>query len=282
MLLYARLALRTLAAGANDHRADEMFLATGAMFGVVGAMWDLVALAPAISGGTLVDADADRAAIAALLLGFVAAHVIGVSLRVAPAFIAAAPARDRTVAIAVVFWMAGVTLTTVGGPIGPLVLLVTAAVLVRAIGAFARGVALRAVPPAARVVRLAFRGAYAWLLVGLALIAAGAIPDAPAAIATAGRHALALGFLTQIVFGVGSRLIPALTGGNPLPTSAVRAAIVLVNVAALLRVALEIVGPSTTLAAALLPLSGPLALAALAVFAAAAVRTVRSAFRPFA
>ena len=112
---------------------------------------------------------------------------------------------------------------------------------------------------------------------GVALIAAGSIVDAPLALSTAGRHALALGFMTQIVFGVGSRLIPAVTGGRALSTTAVRAAIVLVNVAAVLRVPFELVGPSTTVAAIALAASGPIALAALLVFAAAAARTVRSA-----
>lgn len=276
MLLYARLALRTLASGASDHRADELFLGMGAAFGVVGAMWQLVALAPAVAGARTVDPSADGAAIAVLLLGFVAAHVVGVSLRVAPAFIGAAPAPGGMVTIAAGGWAAGVTLTALGGPLGPAVLLATAAVLVRAIP-FGRGAAVRPVPPHARAVRLAFRGAYAWLLVGLALLTLGAA-GAPAAVSTAGRHAVALGFLTQIVFGVGSRLIPALTGGNALALPAVRGAILTVNVAAALRVVGEIAGPSTLPAAALLGLSGPLALAALLVFAGAAARSVRSAF----
>jgi len=279
MLVYARLALGTLARGTNPHRPDELFLAAGAMFGVVGAMWTLVALAPAITGGPVLDPDADRAAIVALLLGFVASHVIGVSLRVAPAFIAAPPASPRLVTVAAAAWVTGVILATLGGPWGPLVLLGTAAVLVRAIGPFGRSIAVREVPAPARLVRLAFRGAYAWLIAGIALIAAGSIVDAPLALSTAGRHALALGFMTQIVFGVGSRLIPAVTGGRALSSTAVRAAIVLINVAAILRVPFELVGPSTTVTAIALAASGPIALAALLVFAAAAARTVRSALR---
>ncbi len=281
MLLFARLALRTLSAGTNEHRADELFLAIGAGFGVIGAMWDLVALAPAIAGGPVLDVGADRAAVAALLLGFVGAHIIGVSLRVAPAFIGAAPAPERVVRIAAAAWLVGVTLTTLGGPVGPLVLLATSAVLVRAIGPFRRGVAVRELSASARVVRVAFRGAYAWLVIGLALLGAAAVAGAPP-LATAGRHAIALGFLTQIVFGVGSRLIPALTGGKAFPLPAVRAAIVLINVATVLRAGLEIVDPSWALATVGLALAGPVALAALLVFAAAAARTVRSAFRPFA
>lgn len=279
MLVYARLTVGTLARGANPHRPDELFIGAGAMFGVIGAMWGLVALAPTIAGGPLLDADADRAAIAALLLGFVASHVIGVSLRVAPAFIAAPPASATLITAAAIAWAAGVVLATFGGPWGALVLLGTGAAVVRGIGAFGRSIAVRGVPASARLVRLAFRGAYFWLIAGIALTATGAAADAPLALSTAGRHAIALGFMTQIVFGVGSRLIPAVTGGRALSTTAVRAAIVLVNAAAALRVAFELIGPSTTAAAIALAASGPIALAAIVVFGAAAARTVRSALR---
>ncbi|MBI2325494.1 MAG: NnrS family protein [Chloroflexi bacterium] len=279
MLVYARLAIRTLAGGTNAHRADELFIGAGAVFGVIGAMWGLVALAPTLTGGATLDPDPDRAHIAALLLGFVSAHVIGVSLRVAPAFIAAPPASDRVIVGAVIAWAAGVTLATLGEPLGPVVLLGTALVLVRVIGPFGRSVAVRDVPAPARVVRLAFRGAYAWLVAGIALLAAGAIPGMPLGSEVAGRHAIALGFLTQIVFGVGSRLIPAVTGGRAPSVAAVRAAIVLANVAAALRVVFELVGPNVTGAAIALAASGPVALAALSVFGMAAAHSVRSALR---
>lgn len=274
MLLYARLALRVLASGDNAHRADELFLAMGAAFGVVGAMWNVVALAPAIAGAPVVDPDAERAAVAALLLGFVAAHVIGVSLRVAPAFVAAPPPRDRLVIGAAAAWAIGVAVTTIGGPVAPVLLLAAAVVVARSVVPVGRGIAVRPVPAHARVTRLAFRGAYAWLVIGLALLAAAAT-GAP--LGAAALHALGLGFLTQIVFGVGARLIPATTGGLALSLGPVRAALVLVNVAAGIRVAFEIVGPATTVASLLLASSGPLALAALLVFAGAAARSVRSA-----
>jgi uncharacterized protein involved in response to NO len=156
-------------------------------------------------------------------------------------------------------------------------LLLVAVPLARGIVPLGRSATARPIPAAARVTRLAFRGAYAWLIVGCALLAAAALGDDVGPVATAARHALALGFLTQIVFGVGSRLIPALSGGAALPLPAVRAAIVLVNAAAALRVIFEIVGPSTPPAAIALAASGPLALAALLVFASAAARSVRSA-----
>jgi hypothetical protein len=274
--LYARTVLGILTTGDNAHRADELFLGTGAVFGVVGAMWDLVALAPVIGGGIAVDPQADRAAIVALLLGFVGAHVIGVSLRVSPAFIGAQPARDRDVLALAVVWTAGVVASTLDAAVGPLLLLAAAVPLAAVIVPLGRGGAVRPLPPHARVARLAFGGAYAWLIVGLALLVAASSGDT-GPLATAARHALALGFLTQIVFGVGSRLIPAFTGGAALPLSAVRAAILLINAATALRVGFEIVGPTTTPAAIALASSGPLALAALLVFASAAARSVRSA-----
>lgn len=280
LLVYARTALGLLAGGENDHRPDELFLAVGAGFGVVGAMWSLVSLAPAIGGAALLDPVADRAAVTAMLLGFVASHIIGVALRVAPSFIAAPSSRPRAVAVAAATWLGGVTLTTFDVRLGPLALLAAGLVVAYEVGPFRRSAGRAPLPRPARTVRLAFRGAFAWLVVGLALLAAGTSPDAPAAVTTAARHALALGFLTPMVFGVGSRLIPALTGGDAMSPRVVRAALLVVNVAALLRTSLELVGTGIPGSAALLAASGPIALAALLLFASAAARTIRSAFIP--
>jgi hypothetical protein len=72
--------------------------------------------------------------------------------------------------------------------------------------------------------------------------------------------------------------VPALTGGRPIPLGVLRAALVLVNGATALRVTPELVGSGTTLTTVLLAVSGPLAFVAVAVFAAAVARSLRSAF----
>ena len=132
---------------------------------------------------------------------------------------------------------------------------------------------MRSLPPQARLSRLAFRAGFAWLIAGLVLFAlAGSVPGATAA----ARHALAIGFLMSMVVAVGSRLVPALTGGAAFPRRAVVVALTFTNIAALLRVAFEVVGPAGALTTTGLAVSGMLAYGALVVFAAAAARTVRS------
>lgn len=278
-VVYAGLVVGLLSSGENAHRPDELLIGAGAMWLPIGAAWGLVSFIPAMAGTPAADLAADASGVAALLFGFVGAHVLGVSLRVAPAFIAAPASSDRLVVAGALGWAAGVFLLTLGIGLGALVLLASGIALVYAIGVFRRRPAVREIPAPARVTRLAFRCSYAWLLVGLGLLVAGSVatPAALSGLTTAARHALALGFLMSIVFGVGSRLVPALTGGNALSLGAVRAALLLTNGAALLRVAFEIGGPTTTLASGALAVSGVLAYAAVLVFAGAAARSVRSA-----
>jgi uncharacterized protein involved in response to NO len=280
-LIYALTAIDVLAGGTSPHRADEVVIGAAIVWLPVGALWSFVSLTPVLAGATGADPVAGSAAVWALLLGAIGGHILGVSLRVAPAFIAAPLARDRSVVAGAVVWNAGVFAATLSLSAAPPLLLAGALLLVHAIGPFRRGNALREIPPPARVTRLAFRAGYAWLLIGLVLLALATLPPGPIVGATsAARHALALGFLMSIVFGVGARLIPALTGGIALPLGAVASALALTNAAALLRVVFELIGPVTALASAALAVSGLLAYAALLVFAAAAARSVLSVTRP--
>lgn len=280
-LLYAGIVLDILPRGENPHRADEVLIALGALWFPIGASWTFVSLMPAISGAAA--ADADAASVAALLLGFVASNVLGVSLRVAPAFIAAPLASARLIAAGAVLWYVGVFAATLSIGVAPLVLLAGGIVLVHAIGPFRASAAPQPLPAPARLTRLAFQAAYAWLVIGLVLLTLASPSPWPIIGASSGaRHALALGFLMSIVFGVGARLVPALTGGTALPLGSVRAAILLTNAAAVLRVTFELTGTAVPATGAALAASGVLAYAALVVFAFAAARSVRSAILGFA
>ena len=281
-LVYAAVVLRTLSLGSNAHRADEVLLAAAAAWFPIGLMWSFVALVPAMAGSALADGAAGDAATAALLLGFAGGHVIGVSSRVAPAFIAAPPASTRTILLAGAAWNLGVFGLVAGYAPAAWVALASAIALTWTIGPFRRGVGVAPLSAGARATRLAFRSAYAWLVVGLAMLALSALRGASFPEVSAARHALALGFLTLMVFGVGARLVPALSGGLPLPVPALRWAILLVNAAVALRVAIEATaGYGSGPVAAALGASALLAYAGLVIFAAAAARSVRSSVRSF-
>lgn len=272
LLIYALVAVDLLAGGESAHRADELVLGLAAVWTPVGALWSLVSLSAPL--GPAADPIAATAAVWALLLGSIGGHILGVSLRVAPAFIAAPTPPARLVLAGAVLWNAGVVGMTLALGLAPLALLAGALLIVRAVGPFRTTAALRPLPPPALLTRTAFRAGFAWLIAGLTLLAVAEV--VPGAV-TAGRHALALGFLMSMVVAVGARLVPALTGGLAFPRLAVIAALTLTNIAALLRVAFELTGPVSAIASAGLATSGLLAYAALVVFAFAAARTMRSA-----
>lgn len=277
--LYGGTAVAILARGEARRRADELILATGALWFPIGAAFGLAARLPLTGGAVATDPGLHAASVWALLLGFVTAHVVGVSLRVAPAFAGAAPAAPWVIVAGTVLWSAGVAammsaIAWAGGP-----LLAGAVLLARAVGVFRTPAVARPLPPAARLARLSFQVAFGWLVTAAAvLLAAGTMPWPLPGASSAARHALALGLLMTVVFAVGARLIPALTGGPLLGVRAVGAAIVLTNGAAALRVASEFGGPAGTAGQAL---SGVLAYASLVVFTIAAGRSAASTLRPF-
>ena len=282
-LVYARLVLGTLVAGDSEHRPDEILIALGALWFPLGLMWAFVALAPALAGAPAGDPVADGASVTALLLGFVASTVLGVSLRVAPAFVAAPPAPPRPVIAGAALWYAGLTVLPLWPQVAPLAILGGGLLLTWTVGVFRTSAAVQLLGAAARLTRLALRAGYLWLLFGLTLLALAAVASWPIGGATtAARHALALGFLMSVVFAVGARLIPALTGGRALPLAAVGAALALTNAAAVLRVGYELAGSTAPGAPAALAFSGLFAYAALLVFAVSAARSVRSAVSAFA
>jgi hypothetical protein len=127
-----------------------------------------------------------------------------------------------------------------------------------------------------RYVQLAFF----WLLAGLALLVAadlhwtvrGLTP--PHAYLGAVRHALTVGFMTTLILGVAQRLLPIL-GHTLLPwPRLVVPTLLLIAAGNLLRVLTELATPLGAAAFALMPFSAVLELAALALFAANALRTL--------
>src|SRR5581483_5119830 len=124
------------------------------------------------------------------------------------------------------------------------------------------------------------RTAYAWLLLTLGLGAALALrellwdvpPSASALVAE--RHALALGFLSLLIFGMASRIVPVF-GGVPLWRPRLLAPLYVVfNLGVALRVAGELMGNRDDLARGLVAVSGLLGFLGLALFALILWRTL--------
>jgi hypothetical protein len=122
------------------------------------------------------------------------------------------------------------------------------------------------------------RIAYVWLAVAALLGVAAAIWDRSGGIWGASRHALTVGFISTMVFGIGQRVLPAFCGMRVLFSPALMfAGLGLLNVGCLLRVTSE-VGAYEGYVQSLwpmLPVSAVTEMAAVTVFAANLLMTFR-------
>lgn len=231
------------------------FLAVG-----FGALWlallgNLVLCAATIRGGASAFAPGfDQADVDALLLGFALPIGMGFAARLLPIYLGTEVIADaplRALALACGLGAVARVAADLGG--GPTATILGDALLGAAgvafplfAGApFGRPRALRrADPPAlARAARLPnrlIRLAHGWLFfAGLLLLA-----DAGWTLATGAsplpwdaiRHALAAGYLTSLIFGVGARLLPGFAGRRPQPIPGLGLVAAATTLAALLRV----------------------------------------------
>jgi hypothetical protein len=125
--------------------------------------------------------------------------------------------------------------------------------------------------------------AYAWFLVALVFVPAWrALAEwsghgAPAVVLDFGRHAFALGFMTQMVFGVAMRVVPVFSGATLWSGRWRDASFYLLNAAVLTRsiqVCAEV--PRLQAVATYVWVSGVLGVAAFVAFAVNVVMTMRS------
>lgn len=229
--------------------------------------------------------------------GLMATFVFGVSLRVVPAFLSLPPARGN--AFAPLLWLltAGVALhlatgwaRAYSGRELPAALGYTATYLV-AVAALAFPLLLNVFRPSqpsdtadpwqgyAKLIR----SAYGWLVVAAALEIFFATRHltggAPANWLEAGaiRHILALGFVTQMIIGVGSRALPVFAGRRLYSRGLVDVSFVLINAAVLLRALPALTATGTwDQRYGLIGASGALGLLAVAAFAYNIARTARA------
>lgn len=122
--------------------------------------------------------------------------------------------------------------------------------------------------------------AFAWLIAGLLILtaaslrwAASGVPPSHSVVGAA-RHALAVGFMTTLILGVGQRLLPILGQTLLAWPRLVKPIFFLVQSGCLLRVTSELGTAFWPAAYAVMPYSVPLELTALALFAANCLRTL--------
>jgi hypothetical protein len=279
---FAIAALRILVSGRNPHRADELLIAVGVLLMPIAALLvTLATVAVAGAGSPVVDQAADDRALSTMLLGSLSIVIFGVWARVAPAFVAAPPARAGRLLTGAAIWLAGVLTLVAGWSIGAWLLLGGLSLITVALGVFGRSIAHQPLAEPARLTRLAVRSAFAWAFTGIALIVIaqlGTGSDGP--MISAARHALGLGFVTMMIYGVGSRALPAFLGRRLWSDRLQLATIALTDLAVALRVGLQSIGSTEPIANAAVGLSGLIAYAALVAFAINVARTVRGPAKP--
>ncbi|MEO6808267.1 MAG: NnrS family protein, partial [Isosphaeraceae bacterium] len=129
--------------------------------------------------------------------------------------------------------------------------------------------------------------AFCWLLIGLAMLAAGDLAEAVRGVAPphpylgALRHALTVGFMTTLILGVGQRLVPILEHRLLTWPALVAPIFLLIAVGNALRVATELATLIWPPAFLIMPISSVLELTALSLFAANILRTLWPPVEPW-
>lgn len=273
-LSFAYAAGRSLLSGGNPHRPDEFLIGAGICAIPIAAL--LVALGIPGSRSVIVEQVADDRAVSVMLIGGLGTLIFGVWTRLAPGFVAATPAKPRLLLSGAVLWLVGVFAQALGMALGPWLLLIGAATLTSTIGVFGAGIAHQPLQGHARLTRIGVRSAFVWLFIGLAIVAAGTLGLANTYLqVSAGRHALALGFVTLMIYAVASRALPAFLGRGLWSHRLQVATLAVGNVAVVLRVGPQLLAATGRPSDAIVGLSGFLAYSALALFTLNVVRTLR-------
>lgn len=273
-LAFSVAAVRSLVTGRNPHRPDELLIGAGICALPIAAL--LVALEMAGSAPVFVDQGTDDRALWVMLLGSLTTLILGVWARLAPGFVAAVPARPRPLIAGGTVWLAGVATQALGLAVGPWLLLLGFAALTHAIGVFGAGIAHQPLRGHARLTRIGVRSAFLWAFVGLAIIAAGTVGVASSYLqVSAARHALALGFVSLMIYAVASRALPAFLDRRSWSPRLQVGTLAVANVGVALRVGPQLFEGTGAPSDALVGVSGILAYIALVLFALNVIRTVR-------
>jgi hypothetical protein len=278
-LAFGVAAIRSLVSGRNPHRADELLIGAGICAVPIAAL--LVSLEMLGSAPVVVDQVTDDRAVWLMLLGGLSTLIFGVWARLAPGFIASRPSTPRLLIAGGTLWLAGVILQAFGVALGPWLLLVGLAALTGAVGLLGPGIAHQPLHGHARLTRLGVRSAFAWAFIGLGIISVGTLGLAGSYLqVSAARHALALGFVTLMIYAVASRALPAFLGRRLWNTRLQAATLAVANAGVALRVVPQLAAGTDALSDAFVGFSGILAYLALVLFTVNVVRTLRGPNAP--
>ena len=285
--LFCVVLTATSRARASEPQAFEPWL-------VAGGVWLVAASALALTAAVRDDTTWHHVVWPAAVYGFAGSFIFGVGRRLFPAslgFVTRAPRLEPPVFVlyqlGVVAWSAGAwpgnDRTRLLRGLGAVALLATVPAFAFVVGLFGpRRLASLGLDREHRDYQRYIRAGWGWLFIGLlagparslAAVAHGAQDSI--AMLDFSRHTVALGFATQVIMGVGSRFVPVFGGTRLWSPRGHRLAFRLLNLAVSVRVLEAILAAGYWPEAwPFLALSGPPAVAALALFGANMLKALR-------
>jgi len=213
--------------------------------------------------------------------GFPVLAVWGFNARWLPVFVGLSAPHGRKLMLAMSALVAGLVAAAAGYfEVATLLLAGASALAVVALRVFRRAERPAKTLGVSSLFPFFMRMSYVWLLIAAALGVYASFADAHGGIWGASRHALTVGFLATMVFGIGQRVLPAFCGMRLLFSKRLMGiALVVLNVGCLLRVVSEIPAYEANLHVAwsVLPFSAVTELTAVTIFGLNMALTLLSA-----
>jgi uncharacterized protein DUF1858/uncharacterized protein DUF542/NnrS protein len=252
--LFARIIAHTIASSPGPRAGFERYLFAGNVWFLVLAAANLGSMIRmAATGDPVIPAPLNGALIHAEVVGFIGLWILGVSLRILPVFLGLRAL--GTLAARGVFWAVNLAVALAAGAeiLGVTALRVPAALLeLGAVAVFVIGLGVFRKPASSAhadpnpYYRKFIVAAYAWLVFAAALLAfisvyEAAVAPLPHELTGSYRHAITVGFITAMIMGVASRVVPVFRGVPLQGVGAVNAAFWLLNAGCAIRVVFQAV-----------------------------------------
>ncbi len=294
LLVFGWTLLEVVRRAPSRSGVSEMWAMSGIFWAVVaGALHLTVTLRMAIDSAPLADAGWNEALIYVATFGFVSSFIFAVSARAVRGFLLLKPMYERVNLVAVAGVQFGLVVLVVSRFAELTEGVASTGLILAALGVVLYVYSLRVLEPASGPVRrfavgyerynLLVRSAYGWLVVGCAMLIVTALDDAgvtdvmPAEVSLPVMHVFTLGFITTLLFGVASKMLPIFEGADIHHPRLMDIAYVFVTISVILRVvfgfSISAIGEQS------LAVSGGVGFIGICLFAIVAFQTMTEAAR---
>lgn len=281
--LFVYVVLKTVISSEQKPEFFEKYVVIGLLWFFLGSVLNLGNSVYMLQRGLqTIPQQGNEALIHILLIGFATVMIMGVGVRTLPVFLGLRAAREKPVSYSLVLLNLGILLRVIillilpESPAFPALLQVSAILEFAAVVVFVYGLNIFAkpeieLPPmeASTNYERSVKGAYLWLIFAVTLdlyLALTAPGTRGTFIRGAHIHALTVGFITMMMFGYATRIIPIFKGVDLHSLRLADSALFMLIGSNIFRVGLELFYLYTGPFKALLGLSGFVTLAAYAVF----------------